>query len=239
MQMDALMIAKGAEYAGGQHGFARDFCHSLVSRTADTLTLELRADAETKKLWPYDFLLRSRYALVGRTVRHTLSVENPSEPMLRFGIGYHPGFAFPFDDRHTTEDYELRFVELESPLCVSARFNGLLSGQSYYLARNTKTIPLTDDFFDNDSHCMVNLKSSMLALVEKDTGRQIVCDIEGYPYVLVWSAAKKPLHFVCIEPWHSLPGEEGGPLNWEERPCAASLAPGEQWSTTMATTFAR
>ena len=42
-----------------------------------------------------------------------------------------------------------------------------------------------------------------------------------------------------IEPWHSLPGEENGPIEWEQRPCAASLAQGETWSTTLCTTFDR
>ena len=98
---------------------------------------------------------------------------------------------------------------------------------------------LTDDLFDSDSHCMVNLKTAHVSVVEKDTGRSVICNVEGYPYVLIWSAAKKPLHFICIEPWHSLPGEENGPLEWEQRPCAASLKKGESWSTTLSTTFVR
>ena len=233
------MIAKGQEYAGGQHGFARDVEHTLARQTDDTLEFELRADAQTLPRWPYDFVLRSTFVLDGSTVHHTLCVENPSEEQLRFGIGYHPAFAIPFDDRHTTEDYEIRFDGIESPLCVSALPNGLLNGQSYYLARNTDAIPLTDTLFDHDSHCMVNLRSAHVALVEKDTGRSVCCNVEGYPYVLIWSQASKPLRFVCIEPWHSLPGEEDGPLAWEERPCAASLNRGESWSTTLSTTFTR
>ena len=234
------MIAKGAEYAGGQHGFARDMDHALVSQTDDTLVFELRADEATRKKWPYDFVLRSTFVIAGNTVAHTLSVENPTEDRLRFGIGYHPAFAVPFDDAHTTTDYEFRFDKLESPLCVSCLPNGLLNGTDYYyLGRNTTAVPLTDDLFANDSFCMVNLKSSELAIVEKDTGRKVACNIEGYPYVLIWSAKAQPVRFVCIEPWHSLPGEENGPLTWEDRPCAASLAKGESWSTTLTTTFAR
>ena len=234
------MIAKGQEYAGGQHGFARDMEHTLVGKTDDTMTFALTAGEETRKLWPYDFVLRSTFALDGKTVRHTLAVENPSEPELRFGIGYHPAFAIPFDDAHTAADYEFRFNALESPLCVSALPNGLLSGTDYhYLARNVKSIPVTDDLFANDSHCMVNLRSKTLAIVEKDTGRAVRCNIEDYPYVLIWSAKKTPCRFVCIEPWQSLPGEENGSLVWEDRACAAILTPGESWSTTLCTTFDR
>lgn len=233
------MIAKGMEYTGGQHGFARDVEHQLVSQSDDTLVLELHANADTLPKWPYAFVLRSTFRIEETTVHHTLTVENPVEEQLRFGIGYHPAFAVPFDDKHETEDYEFRFEELESPLCVSALPNGLLNGQSYYLARNTRRIPLTDDLFENDSFCMVNLHSKSLAIVEKDTGRRVSCDIEGYPYTLIWSAKAKPVRFVCIEPWHSLPGEEEGPLEWEQRPCAASLRQGESWSTTLSTTFDR
>ena len=234
------MIAKGLEYTGGQHGFARDVQHTLTRQTADTLEFELHADNQTLPLWPYAFVLRSTFVIDGVTVHHTLTVENPVEPQLRFGIGFHPGFAIPFDDKHTADDYEFRFEELESPLCVSARPNGLLNGTDYYyLARNTRRIPLTSELFANDSHCMVNLRSKSLAIVEKDTGRRVSCDIEGYPYVLIWSKTDWPARFVCIEPWHSLPGEENGPLEWEQRPCAASLRQGESWSTTLSTTFDR
>ena len=159
--------------------------------------------------------------------------------LFRSGIGYHPAFALPFDDRHVTEDYEIRFDGVESPLCVSAQPDGLLNGQSYYLARNVEAIQLTDDLFDSDSHAMVNLRSAHVSVIEKDTGRSVICDVSDFPYTLIWSAPKKPLHFICIEPWHSLPGEENGPIDWEQRPCAAILKKGESWSTTLSTTFVR
>ena len=169
------------------------------------------------------------------------------------------GFPFPVDQPFVSSDdptgvYQrivnlpavpagareiIRFDGIESPLCVSAQPNGLLNGESYYLARNVEAIPLTDDLFDNDSHAMVNLRSGHVSVIEKDTGRSVICDVSDFPYTLIWSAAKKPLHFICIEPWHSLPGEENGPLEWEQRPCAASLKRGESWSTTLSTTFVR
>lgn len=232
----------GKTYKGGQHGFARDLEHTLLRAEGDTIELELRSDDAIKaERFPFDFVLTSTFRLEGKTVHHTLTVANPETAAeeLRFGIGYHPAFALPFDDRHVTEDYEIRFDGIESPLCVSAQPTGLLNGQSYYLARNVEAIPLTDDLFDSDSHAMVNLRSQHVSVIEKDTGRSVICDVSDFPYTLIWSAAKKPLHFICIEPWHSLPGEENGPIDWEQRPCAASLKRGESWSTTLSTTFVR
>src|SRR5699024_11300314 len=66
--------------------------------------------------FPYDFVLTSTFRLEGKTVCHTLTVENPAsaaEP-LPFGIGYHPAFNVPFDDAHTLADYEFRFEDRKS-----------------------------------------------------------------------------------------------------------------------------
>ena len=89
------MIAKGVEYAGGQHGFARDVEHAMTRHADNLLEFELHANAETLPKWPYAFVLRSTFTLEGETVHHTLTVENPVEEELRFGIGYHPAFGFP------------------------------------------------------------------------------------------------------------------------------------------------
>ena len=93
--------------------------------------------------------------------------------------------------------------------------------------------------FDNDSFCMAGLRSKTLGLYEKDTGRNITCDIADYPYTLIWSAASEPMRFVCIEPWHSLPAAEADGPSWRKRAAAAILAPGEDWQTTLRTTFDR
>ena len=232
--------AGGKIYKGGQHGFARDLEHTLCKAEGDTIQLELRSDDAIKaERFPFDFVLVSTFRLDGRTVHHTLQVENPGSGELRFGIGYHPAFNIPFDAKHTTTDYEFRFDQPESPVILDARPNGLLSGKCYYQWKNQQTIPLTDDLFDNDSFCMAGLRTHTVGIYEKDTGRNITCNIEGYPYALIWSAPAKPVRFVCIEPWHSLPGAENDPQAWSERAAAACLAPGEVWVTTLSTTFDR
>ena len=141
-------------------------------------------------------------------------------------------------ERHTFADYEIRFSEPESPLCVNCRPYGLLHGNLYYLGSNIREIPIDEKLFANDSHCMVNLRSQSIGIYEKDTGRAVVCDIADFPYTLIWSKPGEP-KFVCIEPWHSLPSAENGSTQWEKKPAAAILAPGEEWSCTLSTEFVR
>ena len=202
--------------------------------------MELRSDDAIKaERFPFDFVLTSTFRLDGKTVHHTLAVSNPGSGELRFGIGYHPAFNIPFDDQHTTTDYEFRFDRPESPVILDTRPNGLLSGRCYYQWKNQQAIPLTDDLFANDSFCMAGLRTGTIGICEKDTGRKITCNVEGYPYSLIWSAPAKPVRFVCIEPWHSLPAAETDPQAWSQRAAAACLAPGESWETTLSTTFER
>ena len=208
--VDGTFTAKGKTWKGGQHGFARDLEHTLLRAEGDTIQLELRADDAIKaERFPYDFVLTSTFRLEGKTVQHT------------------------------TTDYEFRFDQPESPVILDASPNGLLSGKSYYQWKNQQAIPLTDDLFANDSFCMAGLRTGTIGICEKDTGRNITCRVEGYPYSLIWSAPAKPVRFVCIEPWHSLPAAATDPQDWEQRAAAACLAPGESWQTTLSTTFDR
>lgn len=72
--------------------------HTLLRAEGDTIQLELRADDAMKaERFPFDFVLTSTFRLEGKTVHHTLTVQNPAEAAqeLRFGIGYHPGVQRP------------------------------------------------------------------------------------------------------------------------------------------------
>ena len=220
------IIAKGQEFEATQHGFARLMEHDFVEQSKDTIVLELCSNEETLAKFPYEFRLISTFTLEADTVHHTLTVENLDEEELPFGIGYHPAFTIPFDNKHKATDYELRFSEMESPICINNLPQGLMHGNPYYLGSNIQTIPIDERLFEKDSHCMVGLKSQTLGLYERGTGRGVVCNISEFPYTLLWSKPGMP-HFVCIEPWHSLPSPENGTSDWNEKPAAAILAPGE------------
>ena len=231
--------AKGVTWENApQHGFARTMEHRFVRRNEKEIVLELTDCEETYSKWPYHFRLESSFILEGDRLTHRLSVENLDEEKMPFGIGYHPAFAVPFDDKHVATDYELRFSEMESPVCLNCLPTGLVQKDHYYLGNNITAIPVDENLFAADSHCMTNLKSATLGLCEKGTGRGVVCNIEEFPYTLLWSKKGMP-KFVCIEPWQSLPSYEGGSIKWEEKPAAAILKPGEAWSTTLSTSFVR
>lgn len=220
------------------HGFAREMEHALVSHSRDTLILELTDRPETLAKWPYRFRLLSTFRLEGHTLHHTLTVENRDEEPMAYGIGFHPGFALPFDKNHGASDYVLQFDSLESPLCLGTLPHGLLNGKCYYLGKNIREIPLDDRLFANDSHCMVGLSSKYLSLTEKGTGRSVRCKIEKIPlcaHLEYARGAEIRVHRALGEPAES----RGGSIEWNEKPAAAILTPGESRSTTLSTSFLR
>ena len=231
------MNAKGQQFKYIKHGFAQLMTYKLLEQTENQITLELTDNEDTLTYWPYRFRFLSTVTLEGDTIYHTLTVENHDPDPMPFGVGYHPAFALPFDGDHTVEDYELRFDQLENPVCLSTP-EGLISGETYRLGTNLEAIPLDEQLFLDGSHCMTGLQSRTLSLVEKDTGRGVVCSIRNFPYCLIWSMPGVP-QFVCIEPWHSLPGLSTGSTRWEDKPAAAILIPGENWSTTLSIGFVR
>ena len=236
---DGMIEARGQHFENlPQHGFARIGEHTLISHTENTVVLELRDSEATLAMWPYAFRLVTTYRLEADTVHHSLRVCNTDDEPVPFGIGYHPGFAIPFDEAHTATDYVFRFDSPQSPLCLNCQPGGLYQGSTYYLAHNTDTIPIDAQLFDNDSHCMVGLSARTLGVYEKGTGRGVVCDISDFPYTLIWSKPGVP-KFVCIEPWHSIPSAQDGDHKWEHKPAAATVAPGDSWETTLSMTFKR
>ena len=67
------------------------------------------------------------------------------------------------------------------------RRTAFVTGQRRPLFQNQTDIPLTDALFAHDSICMTQLTAGTLSLVEKATDRSVDVQIEGFPYVLVWS----------------------------------------------------
>lgn len=236
---DEKMRCKGQIYEGKPHGIARTREHTFVRQNDHEIVLELTDSPETLALWPYHFRLESHFFLEGDRLTHRLTVENRDEEKMPFGIGYHPAFALPFDAAHESSDYELRFDRTQSPMCLNTLPRGYVTGETYYLAKNTDTIPLDQDLFANDSHCMVGLSAKTLGVYEKGTGRGVECDISAFPYTLLWSKPVWPMPFVCIEPWMSLPAAESDSIEWADRAAAAVLHCGESWHVDLNMRFVR
>ena len=101
----------GKEYPMGQHGFARDTEFEQVAAGEDFVTYRLSSDEETKKAYPFDFVLEITHRLQGGRLSVEWKVTNTGDKEMYFTIGGHPAFNVNVLPDTDFEDYSLAFKE--------------------------------------------------------------------------------------------------------------------------------
>ena len=80
---DRATSAQG-EIRFGRHGLARNYEHALVEQGDDFLTYELLSSDDSRAKFPYDFILRMTYRIVGDALEQEFYVENTGDVTLPF-----------------------------------------------------------------------------------------------------------------------------------------------------------
>ncbi|MGN0347025.1 MAG: aldose 1-epimerase family protein [Lachnospiraceae bacterium] len=222
---DKTFTCKGKNYPMGQHGFARDMEHTLLSQSSDTLWFVLKSSEETMAKYPYEFILRIGYILQGNTLRVLWEVENPSEETLPFSIGAHPAFLCPNPAGEHKEGYKIFFGKYETPkpyfreeqgtinqpsdrfLPVSSIHHhgntldtGLAVSEDLVLPLKEGYTPITPEFFDRCTYMIEGNQANVVSLVNP-AGNAYITVYFNTPLFAIWSPEKKNAPFVCIEPW--------------------------------------
>ena len=81
------MKINGKEYQTRQHGFAREKEFTCVEESTEKLRYRLMSDEETRKYYPFDFVLWITYELREKEVLVSWEVENRSGEVMSFTIG--------------------------------------------------------------------------------------------------------------------------------------------------------
>lgn len=205
-QKDREITHEGKSYPMTQHGFARDKEFVLASKEEGKVWFQLNSDAETKKCYPFDFVLLIGYELLEDTIKVSYRVENPTDGTIYFAIGAHPAFYCPIKEGTRQEDYSFRFPKLSTLNYYGIQMeSGLKQDREYQKTLITEEeygyLPIDQGLFHGD------------ALIIEQSGVQEValCSPDKKPYVIVrfdaplfglWSPAGKSAPFVCIEPWY-------------------------------------
>ncbi len=105
-------IVNGTHYPMGQHGFARDMEHTLLSQNETTIWFCLESSDETRVKYPFDFRLNIGYELTNNEIKVMWKVTNIGDELLPFSIGAHPAFNCPIKDDEAKEGYSLSFAAL-------------------------------------------------------------------------------------------------------------------------------
>lgn len=199
----------GKEYGMDIHGFAKDCDFKVAEKTADKIVFELTENEETLKQYPFKFLLRVTYTLIGATIKTSVCAFNTGNEDLPFSLGGHPGFSVPLEKGLNFADHYIEFSEKGKHFKNQFSSNGLDLGttEDYPLADGDKLM-LTHELFDDDALFFVE-KEGYATLKSDKTDRFVKVSYKDITHLGIWQTRADDTPFVCIEPWHGVPADEG------------------------------
>ncbi len=224
-------VFDGKTYTLGQHGFARDAEFTLVEQTEASILFRIQSSEDTKKVYPFDFILEVGYELSGRDVKVLWTVKNTDDETIYFSIGAHPAFladlstdTLRFD---TKEDLEIEYLDTAT---------GCLGERVETMPLENCVLPMTPELFDDDALILEGDQTKKITLVNVD-GKDVVEVSFEAPVVGIWSPAKKNAPFVCIEPWYGRSDRNEFNKKLEEREHGNTLAVGENFNASYTMHF--
>lgn len=227
--VDNKYFFEGKEYSLPKHGFARDSMFTLEKQGDNFAVFLLCSNAETLKMYPFDFELRVTYKLIGTKIEVGFNVKNTDSKTMYFSIGSHEAYACP----EGIEDYDVIFPQTET-LNSYVLDGELLSHEQLPIIKDSDRIALYEKFFAVDALVFKDLKSKSATLRNRKTGRKVTVEFPEHNYFLLWTMT--PLNggnfkYICMEPWHGVQPMVGSTLEIAEKEGMEELKSGCEFIT--------
>lgn len=227
MAKDDQVIIDGVAYPIAKHGFSLEAEFEVAKQGDDFVELVLMPTAESCPQYPFDFVFHIVYTLHENGFRTDYIVENKSDKVMPFCVGGHPGFNVPMEEGAIYTDYQLVFPQQEEGKNLLVPGGLLVDGEEIIPFENGTTLPLSHDLFDErDSLLFAELKSRSVDLVHKVSGKGLRLSYPKMEVLAIWSESVIHGDYVCLEPWHGLPGLVNESGKFEDKPFVTLLQPG-------------
>jgi galactose mutarotase-like enzyme len=190
-------VVDGKTFSMRQHGFARNKQFSVVVASLTECTFGLASDDETRRQFPFDFVLEATFVIEGTALRIGATVVNKSSRAMPVSFGFHPAFRWPLPYGGSRQDHEIRFERPESAP-IRRLTDGLLDLTASREMFEGSTMALDDAMFVPGALIFDQLQSRAVSFgVPGKPSIQI--RFPNMPHLGVWT--KPGAGFLCVEPW--------------------------------------
>ena len=189
---------EGQKYPMGQHGFARDREFLFVDGGDDFIRHRLVSDAESRSVYPFDFLLEIVHKLNGNCVTVEWKVSNPGEKTMYFSIGGHPGFCV---SRNAGSRLVFEGQESLKRVAIDPKTAGVDVEHPEILPLNQGVYQVEEYTFDQDALIFDHGQVKKVSLEEADGTRLVTLCCQDALSMGIWSPVGKQAPFICLEPW--------------------------------------
>ncbi len=236
---DGQIRIAGEVYPMTKHGFTREAEFTVFQEGEDCVDLVLTASNQTRNMYPFEFAFHVNYRLFENGYTTSFLIENRSERVMPCCVGGHPGFIVPMEAGAEFGDYQIVFSRKEEGINSLAPGGYLIDGtEKLRELQDGRVLPLSHALFDErDSLVFAGLNSRSVDLVHRTSGKGLRLDFPKMEVLAVWSMSGKHADYVCLEPWHGLPGRVQDGDNFEEKPYVTMLAPGKVYTTWFTVTL--
>jgi galactose mutarotase-like enzyme len=219
---DQVMI-DGKLFPLPKHGFARVSDFTLIDAKAQRVAFELRSNASTRALYPFDFVLRVTYAIDGATLSTRAVVANEGAEMMPVSFGYHPAFRWPLPYDERRGDYEFIF-ERDEPGAIRGLASELILDVPRPSPVEGRRLGINDEMFEPGALIFTQLSSRSVTYGAAGIPFLRV-DFPDMPQLGIWTKPGAP--YVCIEPWSGYAAPVGFSGELGDKPGTTLLAPGQ------------
>ena len=234
---DQKYTYRGVSYDMKKHGFIGGETFELVEKGDSYVILRSVAKEETLAIYPFEYSFTAKYALEGKRVVCTVTVENNDRKVMPYMFGWHPAFALFCDGGAEIEDYVLDFdgksmlkqVPLQQdPFDPAVRNDFALDCGRYTLCEA--------EIYANDTLIFENAPTRVTLLSKKSDYKLALEWSDNTPDLCVWKFPSHDARYICIEPWSNLPSRGNDEENFDTRDMQR-LASGESATHTLAFEF--
>lgn len=222
----------GKQYHMEIHGFLPYEEMECLKMGKSEVMLRLRDNERLYQIYPFHFEYNLCYKLEQNKICVTIEIHNLDNKTMYFGLGGHPGFNVPLEDTLRFEDYYLEFAQKCEPLQVTFSEKCFVTDENkpYPLVEDRK-IPLKHEMFDDDAIVLRNIVKEVSLKSEKGK-RAVKVMFPQMDYIGFWHWPKSTVHYICIEPWSSLPAREGVIEDLEKQKNIVRLDKGKKYTNT-------
>ena len=226
---------EGGAWSLGRHGFARDLEFTVTDQQPGSIVFSLSSNDDTRKKYPFDFVLEVSYQLLPQGLKTGYRVSNPASRDLYFSVGGHPAFRLPLVPDTSYEDYYLEFDKKETAPRWPISKDGLIETVPQPLLEGTNRIALSRQLFEKDALVLKHPASTAVSLKSDKTPHGLRMDFPGFPFLGIWAA--RNADFVCIEPWCGIADSTDTDQQLTSKEGIQRLAPGgkfeREWTLTL------
>lgn len=227
---DNIYEYNGNIYTSFVHGFVKSKKFTIKEQNETRVLLRLESNDDTKKIYPFEFVLEIEYEITDNSLVTRFKVTNNSISTMYFSLGIHPGFSywgvkcllgdFKLNIRkklYDSVDFDLAYVKGEHKETLESislpDFSKKLAVVRTLCYKNLKEVE-----FKGESHS-INIENNM-------------------NYTAFWQ--KKPENnpeFLCVEGWCGFPDYINADKNIKNKKNLISLASGMDFNTCYIITY--